>query len=140
MPKPSYERHDEISKELLDSICTGDLVKINDWKRPLRVKGISKDYFVMARKCLGNSLYSVCEKKPWAGIHYNAMVGGMFHCGTDSWLFGAPMLDSYDFDDADATKRYLESFELPEDKEDHSELSCRRAVPIYKIFIKRNGM
>lgn len=86
--KNGYEQHTTITKELLDGIKVGDLIKVNDWKKPLRVKGVSDNYFVMATKQFGDTIYSVCEKKPWGGIRYNAMVGGMFHVGRDSWTFG----------------------------------------------------
>ena len=39
--KKSYEQYTDITKELLDSIRVGDLVKVNDWKKPPRVKGVS---------------------------------------------------------------------------------------------------
>lgn len=58
----NYETHVEITKELLDSIKVGDLIKINDWKKPLRVMGVSKNYFVMAVKQFSDTVYSACEK------------------------------------------------------------------------------
>lgn len=137
--KQQYEQHEIITKELLDSIKVGDLVKVNDWKNPMRVKGVSENYFVMARKVFGSVIYSVCEKIPWPGIMYNAMRGGMFHVGRDSWVFGwgGWGLDSeYDFDNAELTAAYLQSFE-DADEERHSELSCRNAMPIYTLQIKR---
>lgn len=136
-----YKAFTEITKELLDGVAVGDLIKVNDWKKPLRVKGVSKDYFVMATKQFGETVYSVCEKKPWGGIRHNAMIGGMFHVGTDGWIFGSPVWSGsgYDFDDAEKTKKYLETFELPEEAEDHSFISPRRAIPIFEIYIKREG-
>ena len=62
--KNGYEQHTTITKELLDGIKVGDLIKVNDWKKPLRVKGVSDNYFVMATKQFGDTIYSVCEKKP----------------------------------------------------------------------------
>jgi len=135
--KAGYEVYENVSKELLDSICVGDLIKVNGWKTPLRVKGVSENYFVMARKAFGeNCIYSVCEKKPWGGIRHNSMTGGMFHVGRDSWLFGAPVdygdSNYYDFDNAKATAEYLALFETGE-----SEVSCRNAIPIHALYIKR---
>ena len=144
--KDVYEKFTNITKELLDSVCVGDLIRINDWKKPLRVKGVSKDYFVMATKQFGKCVYSVCEKKPWKGTRHNSMVGGMFHVGTDGWVFGSPIwLDfnedgKYDFDNPEATKAYLDSFELPEGEEEHSFISPRRAVPIETLYIKKAGI
>lgn len=127
-----YVCYTNITKEILDFVEVGDLVKINDWKKPLRVKGVSPNYFVMATKQFGVVLYSVCEKKQWGGTQHNAMRGGAFHCGRDSWIFGWG--DGYNFDDVSLTAEYLESFEKGE-----SELSARSAVPILSIEIKKCG-
>lgn len=129
----NYRQYTEITKELLDSICVGDLVKVNNWKKPLRVKGVSANYFVMATKQFGKTVYSVCEKKPWGGIRHNEMTGGLFHVGRDSWLFGWIGFDDYDFENAKKTAEYLQSFEVSE-----SEISCRNAIPIRLLQIKRD--
>lgn len=138
----SYREFTDITKELLDSIEVGDLIKVNDWKRPLRVKAVSENYFVMARKMFDAWNYSVCEKKPWNGIRHNLMIGGMFHIGTDTWIFGSPVwykhgCNGYDFDDLKATQEYINTFELPENDGDHATISPRNAVPIRKIYIKK---
>lgn len=130
-----YIVHTEITKELLDSIQVGDLVKCNDWERPMRVKGVSDNYFVMARNLFGKTLYSICEKKPWGGIKHNRMTGGMFHIGTDHWVFGWGGWDpdgGYDFDDEKKTALYLESLE-----QGVTELSHRTSVPLVRIAIRR---
>lgn len=130
-----YEIYNEVSKEVLDSIRVGDLVKCNDWKVPYRVKGVSANYFVMARKQFGLWSYSICEKKPWPGIRHNAMTGGMFHIGPDAWLFGWagwPCGRDYDFDDKEATEKYLQSLEAGK-----TVISERRGCPVYNIAIKR---
>lgn len=136
--KSQYEQYTEITKELLDSVAVGDLIKVNDWKKPLRVKGVSENYFVMATKQFGDTIYSVCEKKPWGGTHRNAMVGGMFHVGRDSWLFGwhgfVGVSGGYNFENAENTAEYLQSFESGE-----SEISCRNAIPIRLLQIKRGA-
>lgn len=133
--KVVYEVHEEITKELLDSIQVGDMVKCNDWEQPMQVKGVSANYFVMTRNYFGRTMYSICEKKPWGGIRYNRMVGGMFHVGTDNWVFGWGGWDpngGYDFDDEKMTAKYLESLE-----QGVTELSMRTSIPLTSIAIKR---
>ena len=125
-----YTHYRNVTKEILDNVKVGDLVKINDWKRPMKVVGVSNNYFAMIQKVCGNICYSVCEKKQWGGIRYNAMRGGMFHCGTDNTIFG--YIDtSYTFDNEKEIQRYLNAFENGE-----IELSVRNAVPIYELYIK----
>lgn len=119
--------------EVLNSIKVGDLVKINDWKRPLKVKGVSEHYIAMAVKSFGKVIYSIIEKKRWDGIKYNDMRGGQFHCGTDDWIFGDPYF-KYNFDDAEAVNQYLQEFET-----NKARLSMRRAVPVYKVHVKAGG-
>ena len=133
--KVVYDIHEEITRELLDSIQVGDMVKCNDWDRPKRVMGVSENYFVMATSCFGKTLYSICEKKPWPGIRHNHMRGGMFHIGPDNWIFGWGGWDpdgGYDFSDKEMTAKYLESLEMG-----LTELSHRRSVPLTSIAIKR---
>lgn len=126
----NYKEYTEITKEILDQVKIGDFVKINDWKRPLIVVGVSENYFCMCRNAFGEILYSVCEKKPWNGIRHNSMIGEMFHCGTDNMVFGVAGFD-YRFNDENEIKRYLQMFE-----EEKIELSHRTSVPIYKISFK----
>ena len=125
-----YEEHTEITKAVLDTVQVDDLVKCNDWKVPYRVKGVSENYFVMTRKQFGKVWYSVCEKKPWDGIRYNSMVGGMFHIGTDNSVFG--WSGGYTFDDPALAQEYLQAFENGE-----MELSMRTSVPLTFIAIKK---
>ena len=40
--KTEYKHDTEITKEVLDNIKVGMLVKINDWKRPMKVVGVSE--------------------------------------------------------------------------------------------------
>lgn len=125
-----YKHYNNVTKDILDDIKVGNLIRINDWKRGMRVVGVSDNYFVMIQKVCGNIAYSVCEKKPWGGIRYNAMRGGMFHCSTDDTVFGYMEFD-YKFDGGEKIKRYLNAFESGE-----IELSVRRAVPIYDLYVK----
>lgn len=133
--KKEYEIYTEITKAVLDSVKPGDLVKFNDWKLPYRVKGVSENYFVAARKMFGKTSYTICEIKPWPGIKHNAMTGGMFHIGPDNMVFGWggwPDGHEYDFDDEDATVEYLKALENGE-----IAISERRGCPIHSIAIKR---
>lgn len=126
----NYKHYNNITKDILDEIKVGNLIRINDRKRGMRVVGVSENYFVMIQNVCGNIAYSVCEKKLWGGIRYNAMRGSMFHCSTDNTLFGYTDFD-YKFDDEEQIKRYLNAFESEE-----IELSVRRAVPIYDLYVK----
>lgn len=144
-----YEHHvgEQVTKELLDSIKFGDLIKVNDWTKPLRVKGVIKDYFVMATKQFGKSVYSVCEKKRRVAGRYNRMMPNMFHVSRDAWVFGWINFEDFDFEDEDDSyqfdnpkwvEAYLKSFEeVPEGRE-LSRLSERAGIPIEEIYIKRS--
>lgn len=133
--KKEYAHYENVTREILDTIKVGDLVKVNNWKKPLRVKAVSDNYFVMAQKMFGNTCYSVCSKLPWDGVRYNSWVGGMFHCSTDSWVFGCPLSceyeNLYNFDDEEANQKYLQGFEDGE-----NELSMRRGTAIYDLYVK----
>lgn len=125
-----YKLYTEITKELLDSVQVGDLIKCNEWTSPLRVKGVSENYFVMARKMFGETNYSICEKKPWDGTRYNAFRGGMFHISTDNLIFS--WMGGYDFDDEANMKKYLEALENGD-----IGLSLRSGCPLERIAIKK---
>lgn len=125
-----YKHYYEITKDVLDKIEVGNLVKINDRKRAMRVVGVSENYFCMIQNVCKNICYSVCEKKQWGGIRYNKMLGGHFHCGTDNMVFGYDDFN-YQFDDEDQIKKYLQAFETGE-----IELSVRTSVPIFDLFVK----
>lgn len=125
-------RDKEITKEILDSIKVGDKVRCNDWKRSKRVVGVSTNYFVMATKCFGKWMYSVCQKNPFEGIKCNSLVGGYFSIGTDNWIFGAPMENAYEFDNQIFVEQYLNAFENGD-----CELSLRRSCALFSIEIRR---
>lgn len=133
--KKEYVHYTNVTREILDTIKVGDLIKVNDWKKPLRVKAVSDNYFVMTSKMFGDTCYSVCSKLPWGGIRYNSMRGGMFHCSTDNWVFGSPLgidyKDLYQFENEEANQKYLQQFEDGE-----CELSERRGVAIYDLYVK----
>lgn len=126
-----YTKHTEIIKEVLDQLKVGDLVKVNDWKKPMKIKGVSENYAVMTQKQFKDTYYSVIEKKPWDGVRHNAMIGGHFHCGKDFWLFGVPIDFDYNFEDEEAVGRYLQTFESG-----LNELSHRNAIPILELHVK----
>lgn len=75
MPKYKTFEQENITKELLNQIKVGDLVKINNWKRPLRVMAVSENFFIMSLKAFhDNCIYSICEKNK---------IGGYFYCAPD---------------------------------------------------------
>lgn len=137
-----YKLYSEVTKEVLNSIKVGDLVKINDWEKPMRVRGVSDNYFVMTQKQFKETIYSVCEKKvlePETYIH-NRMIGGNFHCSTDDRTFGfiPEHFDmengkQYDFDNYNWVKEYLNAFETGK-----IELSERHGIAIHSILIKHS--
>lgn len=131
-----YKRYSksQITKEILDQIQIGNLIKINNWKQPLRVKGISENYFVMAQDLhdIEKPLeYSIFSKIPFKGLSWNGKVDGDYFCGPDFWLFGD--IDfNYKFDNSESIQKYLNKFETGE-----SEISMRNSVVVYSIQIKK---
>lgn len=131
--KKEYIKYENVTKEILDTIQIGNLVRINNWKKPMRVVGVSENYFVMIKNMFGQIYYSVCSKKPWGTsdrMRHNAMRGGMYHCSRDNMLFGYGTFD-YKFDNVEAINEYLDGFEKGE-----VELSERAGVPIYTLYVK----
>lgn len=131
--KSTYKLYNksEITKEILDQIQIGDLIKINDWGKPLRVKGISDNYFVMTQNIFERHLYSVFSKIPFKGLCYNGITEGDYFCGPDSWVFGDIDFD-YKFDNQESIQKYLNKFETGE-----AEISMRNSVAVYSIQIKK---
>lgn len=133
--KTEYIHYSNVTRKDLDTIKVGDLVKVNDWTRPMRVKAVSDNYFVMTQKQFGKTYYSVCSKLSWDGARYNAMRGGMFHCGPDSWIFGSPVSIDYEnvyqFENEEANKAYLKEFEDGE-----AWISERGGIAIYDLYVK----
>lgn len=134
--KKVYEHYGKVTRENLDSVKVGDLIKINNWKKPMKVKAVSKNYFVMTQKNFGQVYYSVVSKIPWEGTVYNDMRGGMFYCGADNTLFGGIAQfnypDLYKFENKEANAVYLDELENEEIK-----VSERRGMAIYDLFIWR---
>lgn len=129
-----YEGEGNI-KDALQTVKIGDLIKVNDWRQPMKVKCVSANYFVMTANRFGKIYYSVVSKRPWGGVKYNSMVGGMCHCGTDDWVFGSPLQSEceklYDFNDELYSRLYLDDFEKGE-----CELSHRTSIAIFDLYIK----
>ena len=133
--KKEYIHYTNITREILDTIKVGDLIKVNDWTKPMRVKAVSDNYFVMTKNQFGDTYYSVCSKLPWGGIRHNSMVGGMFHCSTDDYVFGSQLSCDYEnfykFENEEANQKYLQQFENGE-----CALSERRGIAIYDLYVK----
>lgn len=133
--KQTYVHYEKVTRDILDTVKVGDLIKVNDWKRPMRVMAVSENYFVMVSQVCGNPMYSVCSKLPWNGIRHNAMLGGMFHCGRDHWVFGSPLCSKYpnlySFTNEEANREYLQEFENGE-----AEISERNGIPIFDLYVK----
>ena len=133
-----YAHYSNITREVLNTIKVGDLVKVNDWAKPMRVKAVSENFFVMTQKQFKDTYYSVCSKLPWNGVKHNKMTGGMFHCGSDDWIMGSPLCVNYDkvyeFDDPKISALYLKEFE---DGKTH--ISERNGIPIYDLYVKSNA-
>jgi len=129
-----YKPYEEVTKKALDFMRVGDLVLINDWKKPMRIKGVSENYAVGVQTIFGKIYYSVIEKKQRREGNHNEMRNGCFHCGPDHWIFGAGFFD-YNFDDAKGVNGYLKSFERG-----NSKISERHGIAIFRIKIKlRSG-
>lgn len=134
--KKSYMRYvdKEITREILDSVKISDYVRCNDWKRSMKVVGVSENYFAMATKSFGQWIYSVCEKIPFSGIRHNSLIGGYFSIGDDNYPFGVPMKNAYEFNNEEFISEYLKAFE----KKD-CELSMRRSCALTSIAIRSDS-
>lgn len=107
---------ENITKELLNKIKVGDLIKINNWKRPLRVIAVSENFFIMAMKAFGSCVYSICEKRKWKYGYY---------CAPDNCYC------KYDYANKTECEEALKELEAGE-----LELSRRRCLQIKTISIK----
>lgn len=123
----NYEIYKRPTKEVLDTIKVGDLIKCNDWKKPLSVKAVSENYFIMVRNHFGQPLYSICDKRP-SDFSRNYIEYGKPTIGMDSWVFGR--FDYFNQEDIDEAIKELESGE--------TEMSVRNSVALEIIYIKRN--
>ena len=127
-----YEKQD-ITKELLNTIKIGDSIKVNTWKRPMKVIAVSENFFIMWKKHFDTWAYSICEKNK-RGYAYNMLYrpnrgfdDDEFVCGPDNYVFG-----HYDYtipEDCEEALKELESGEM--------EVSQRRGWGIWHLEIKR---
>lgn len=124
MSKKVYEVFERPTKEVLDTIEVGDLIKCNDWKGSYRVKAVSENYFIATRPFFSNVLYTICHKDK-AGFQHNYIVDDLPYIGPDNYVFG-----NFTYkDDCDDAIKELESGEM--------EISERRGVALYRIQIKK---
>lgn len=144
MSKVRFNKYTEVTKELLNSIKIGDLIKINNWKTPLIVRGISDNYIVMSDK--DNCEYSVIEKKP-CEYSYNKLIKGTFSASKDDCSFGfidskfdfeSENMKQYRFDDKEWINEYLNAFEKGRDNSGIS-LSSRSGISIKTILISKEN-
>ena len=122
----NYITYNDITKEILDTVKVGDLIKCNDFKTPLRVIGVSENYFIMVRKAFSSYIYSICEKNK-VNHSRNSYHEGSFRIGTDNYVFGK--FDYLDIKDVNEALIELENSEM--------ELSVRTSVDLNSISIKR---
>lgn len=122
----NYLRFAEPTKEVLDQVKVGDLIKCNDWVKPLTVRAVSENYFVMSRNHFGQALYSICSKRP-ADFSRNYIVEGYPTIGMDAWVFGK--FDYLNQEDCEQAVKELESGE--------TQTSVRNACMLKVIYIKR---
>ncbi|MEG0409108.1 MAG: hypothetical protein RR623_09565 [Bacilli bacterium] len=122
---------DEITLDLLNSLVIGDKVKINDWKQPLTVKGISENYVIMNRRYKGdNYSYAIIEKKKSSYRHNGREWNDMFICGTDDRVVGS--VYGYAFNNQKYIDGYLDYLETSE-----IDISYRNRVCIEYISIRK---
>lgn len=117
----------EITREILDSIKAGDYIRCNDWKRAMKVYGVSENYLVVARKAFGKWIYSVCDKKGYLPFDKEPR---RFSFGPDNRIFGFLHDHAYEFDNAEFVKDYLEAFE-----NGSCELSMRRSCVLNRLEV-----
>lgn len=126
-----YEKHD-VTKELLNTIKVGDLIKVNTWKRPMRVIAVSENFFIMWKKHFNTYMYSICEKNK-RGYHHNTVYRPAcgfyedeFVCGSDDHY------TKYDYSNEKECKKALEELE-----KGTLEVTTRHGWGVWHLEIKR---
>lgn len=127
--KKTYELFEKPTKELLDTIKVGDMIKCNDWKESYRVKAVSENYFIATRPYFGDVMYTICHKANAGFEHEHGDSYGIEkdlpYIGPDNYIFG-----NYDYkDDCEDAIKELESGEM--------EVSERSGTALKSIQIKR---
>lgn len=134
----TYKHYGNTTREASGIIKAGDLVGVSDWTCPMFAKVISKNPFVMTRKKEKDTYYFVCLKLPWNGTRHNTMVGGMFYCGCDDWIFGTPLgirhENIYQFNGPELNKLHLQ-----ESEDGKMHISEQNGVVIYGSYVGRCG-
>lgn len=126
-----YEK-ENITKELLDSIEPNDSIKINTWKRPLKVIAVSENFIIMWKKHFDTYVYSILEKNKRGHEHnlcYRPNVGYMadeFVCGPDDHY------GKYEYNNVEECKKALEELESGE-----LEVSTRHGWGLWHLEIKK---
>lgn len=135
MPRHEYDTYtlSDLNREFFDGIEVGDYVKINDWRRGMRVYGVSENYILAATKSFnGQWAYSIIKKVFRAGQFTNASKNS-FICGPDDRVFGFRHQHAYEFDNEDFVQKYLKGLE-----EQRIGLS-HMAVPIREVRLRRKS-
>ena len=126
-----YEKPD-ITKELLNTIKVGDFIKVNTWKRPMKVVAVSENFFIMWKKHFGTWAYSICEKNKRGYERnliyrpHNGFMADEFVCGHDDHY------TKYDYSDEKECKKALKDLESGE-----LEVTTRHGWGIWHLEIKR---
>lgn len=121
--KNEYIDYKNITRNILDNIKVGNIIKCNDWEESMKVVGISDNYFIM----VNGDYYSICEKKPIDHTRNN-YTKGSFRIGDDDLVFGK--IGGYKWNDEKFITEYLNELESGE-----TQLSARRAIDLKKIKI-----
>lgn len=125
----------EINKSVLDSIEVGDLVKVNDWIKPMRVKFVAENGFAMTQKNFRDTYYSIFPKKTYEE-EVNPEERGMYRCGADNWICGSDLCNDYEklyeFENPEASAAYFRAF-----GDGETDLSMRKSIAVFKLYIKK---
>ena len=117
--------------EILDRIQrlnAGDRIRVNDWKRPMKVCAVS-DHYVLA---YNGQIYTIISKAPQDYSRNHIEAGDPF-CATDWWTFGYH--DGYNFASKEWCEGYMNSLESGE-----TEMSERHREAIHHLeLITENG-
>lgn len=125
----------EINKSVLDSIEVGDLVKVNDWIKPMRVKFVTENGFAMTQKNFRDTYYSIFPKRTYEE-EVNPEERGMYRCGADNWICGSDLCNDYEklyeFENPEASAAYFRAF-----GDGETDLSMRKSIAVFKLYIKK---